>query len=84
MPIQSVIAQLSNNPAVPISLKQMMTFGENMTEDKLLQAGNFVSLSQLLEHFGDVIAILTEYMPSLLSCAYNMNTNRSDKNFQYE
>lgn len=46
--METVIAKLSNNPAVPISLKQMMTFGENITEDKLLQAGNFVSLCHFI------------------------------------
>jgi hypothetical protein len=40
--VMSVIAKLSNNPAVPISLKQMMNFGESLNEAKLLQAGNFV------------------------------------------
>lgn len=36
------IAQLSNKPALPISLKQMMAFGKGISEDRLIQSANFV------------------------------------------
>ena len=39
----NVVAQLSNKPAYPISLKQMVLFGQNINDDKLLKSANFVS-----------------------------------------
>lgn len=38
----NVVAQLSNKPAYPISLKQMVLFGQNINDDKLLKSANFV------------------------------------------
>ncbi|CAD6588397.1 MAG: hypothetical protein CYPHOPRED_004378 [Cyphobasidiales sp. Tagirdzhanova-0007] len=36
------IAQLSNKAAYPISLKQMIAFGKDLTEERLLQSASFV------------------------------------------
>lgn len=38
----NIVAQLSNKPAYPISLKQMVAFGKDIDERKLISSANFV------------------------------------------
>lgn len=43
----NVVAQLSKKPAYPISLKQMVAFGKDIDDRKLISSANFVCLLML-------------------------------------